>query len=200
MKFTTRQLLLFVIFTAVALAALSLGGVFASVVILLLSILSLAVAIIAFVGRDKGRAFATGYLITVVVYGAIHFASGSRELDPYAGRFLTTRLIRPLFQAMTSGKWIDSMTGREMPEGFDPNADLTAYTIVSGPGAMGGGGLGGGTGGFGGGGKSMVWYKEAVNRSTFMAVAHMLLAALLGCFGGKFAVRVHNHAQEASNT
>lgn len=182
MKFTIRELLLMVSYAGVALTALRLGGVFASVVVLLFSIVTLGVAIIAFVGREQGKVFAIGYLVASVLYGGVHFASGSNELEPYSGRLATTRIIRPLFEAMAVGTWVDSETGEEIPN-YDPSADPARY---------GGGGMSSGA--------SMVTYKEAVDRSTFMTVAHMLFAALFGWLGGKFALYVHYSPKKSADT
>lgn len=175
-RFSLRELLLLLGFVAVGCAALKYAGeawvTALSAVVLLLFMLS---AVSAVVDRGHRQALAIGFALCMGVYG-IPFSQENRELDPHAGRLPTTKLLKPLFTALVNGVYIDSSTGKIVPN-YNP-----ANTVYS---------LGGG--GFGGGGVAPtgfpmgVYYLETPPREKFMAVGHLLWALLLGYIGARLA-------------
>lgn len=159
-QFTLRELLFAVMFLALGLASLRAGGVLASITILLAIVLSMGMAIIAFVGRGELQAFAIGFLIPVIAYAASILAIGRSEFDPYEGKLPTSRLLLPVYQAIVQEEWIDS-TGKVVPKNW-------TGTFNNRPGL-----------------------KETPDRTTFMSLAHVLIAMLFGYAGARFAVVVY---------
>lgn len=95
-------------------------------------------------------------------------AIGKSELDPYEGKLPTTKIIQPAFELMVKPEYVNTMTGEPVPD-HDPTAIL-------------------GSGVFG---HSLVGMRETPDRTTFMALAHVLLAMIcgsVGSVGAKFAV------------
>ena len=173
-QLTLRELLLGILFLGLGCAGLVAGGVMATIVLGVELIIIMGVGIVAFVGRDEARAAAIGFLVPVVVYAASIYALGSSELDPYDGKLPTTKLIEPAFRVIIRKEWINAMTGEPVP-GYDP----TKAPV-------------------GGGGFASVGLKETPDRTTFMSVAHALLAMLLGYAGSKFAVYVYRRQNAAA--
>ena len=164
-------------FVALGISGLSVGGLLASIVTAIAIVASTALAIVAVVGRKELRSFAIGFLIPVVAYSAMLLSIGKSELDPYAGKLPTTKLIRPAFEMIVKIEYVDFTTGEALPD-YDPAANP---------------GLGGG--GFGG-----VGIREIPDRSTFMSLAHVILAMICGYIGAKFAVWIdRNHADVSTS-
>jgi hypothetical protein len=172
-QLTMRELLLSVVFIGLGCAALAAGGIMAAIFLGGALIATTAFAIVAFVGRDALRAAAIGFLVPVIVYAASIYAGGSSELDPY-GNLPTTKLIRPAFHLIVREEWIDAMTGKPVPD-YDPATDTGSRIL-------------GGYPSFAG---APVALKETPDRTTFMSVAHALLAMVLGYAGSRFAIYVH---------
>ena len=165
-----RELLLVVFVAGLGMAGLSTGGWMAAGTIFLFIMMTMALAIVAFVGHGQLRAFAIGFLIPWLSYLGAHAYVGSSELDPY-GKLPTTNLFRPVYERIVHRQYIDLNTGKPLPD-YDP-------TKVSG---LGGGGFAGGP---------AVFVTESPNRTTFMTLAHALCATALAYLGGKFAVWVN---------
>ncbi len=178
-QFSLRELLFVVLFAGLGLASLRAGGVLGSITVFLAIVLTICLAIMAFVGRGQLQAFAIGYLIPVVAYAAIVLAVGKSELDPYEGKLPTSQLLKPMFRAIAKQTWINVMTGEVVPD-YDP---------ASVPNRMSGGG-----GGFSG---SQMGLSEYPDRPTFMSLGHMIIAIMFGYAGGKFGVAVHRRPQES---
>lgn len=177
-QLSLRELLAIVLFAGLGLASLRAGGVFASIVNFGAMVLTVCFAIIAFVGREQLRVFAIGFLIPVVAYAGIVLTVGKSELDPYEGKLATSQLLRPLFRMIAKPIWTNTLTGEVVPD-YNPAKDPNR-----GGGGMGGGGMGGLAG-------SPMGYSESPDRSTFMSLAHVLVAMMFGYAGGRFAVAVH---------
>ena len=172
-----RELLFVVLFAGLGLASLRADGVVSSFTIFLAIVVTMCLAIVAFVGRHTNQAFAIGYLIPVIAYGAVVLAVGKSELDPYDGKLPTSRLLLPMFRVMVKQTWTDVLTGQVVPD-YDPATD---------PNRAGAGG-----GGFGG---SPMGLSESPDRPTFMSLGHILIAMIFGYSGAKFAVIVHRKQQ-----
>jgi len=165
-------LILIVAFFALAISSLRDGGLLASFAVFAGIVLVMALAIVAFVGNAQPRAFAIGFLLPLLVYAATVLAAGSNELDPYDGRLPTTTILRYAHQALVTTTWTDTLTGKIVPD-YNPANDSKR---------------GSGNGTFGG---SSMAIHEHPDRPTFMSLAHLLLAMMLGWTGGKFAVYVY---------
>jgi hypothetical protein len=168
-----REILFVVLFAAIGLASLRAGGVVASCTVFLAIVVTMCMAIVAFVGRYTTQAFAIGFLIPVIAYGAAVLAAGKSELDPYEGKLPTSRLLLPLFQVMAKQTWTNLLTGQVVPD-YDPTTDPDRAGPVG--------------GGFGG---SPMGVSESPDRPTFMSLGHVLVAMMFGYTGAKFAVIVH---------
>jgi hypothetical protein len=173
-QLTLRELLLGIVLLGLGCAGLVAGGVTAAIFLGVALIVTIAFAIVGFVGRDEPRAAAIGFLVPVIVYAASIYAVGSSELDPY-GNLPTTKLIRPAHGLIVRQEWINAMTGEPLPD-YDPTTAQSAGGSVPGMPTFGG---------------APVGLKETPDRTTFMSVAHSLLAMLLAYAGSKFAVYVH---------
>ncbi len=173
LQVSLRELLFVVLFAGLGLASLRAGGFVASCTVFLAIVVTMCLAIVAFVGRYTTQAFAIGFLIPVITYGVAVLAVGKSELDPYEGKLPTSRLLLPIFQAMAKQTWTNAWTGEVVPD-YDPATD---------PNRAGAGG-----GGFGG---SPVALSESPDRPTFMSLGHILFAMMFGYTGAKFAVIVY---------
>ncbi len=167
-QLTIREFLLLVVFVAVGVAGLTTGGLFASLVIGVAIVVTTAIAIVAFVGRNRLRFWAIGFLIPVIVYASTVLAVGSSELDPYGGKLPTTKLLQPLFELVVKREYVNLITGDLVPD-YDPATNA-----------------GSGGGGFAGSPISMSL--ETPDRTTFFSLGHVLLAMICGYAGAKFAV------------
>jgi hypothetical protein len=144
------------------LASLRAGGALAAAALCIGSTAIVAISIIAFVGREKPKCFATGFLIPLIAYGAFYAAAGTDELDPYYGTLPSTRMLRPVYDVVVARSWVDLNTGDDLPD----------YQPATYPARHEGGLLPAGV--------SAVKRSESPDRKTFMSVGHMLLAMLLG--------------------
>lgn len=170
-SFSLRELLLVVLFFGVGMAAMCIGGVFASVVIFLAIVVTMCFAIMAFAGRGQVRAFATGFLIPILGYAVVVAYMGKHELEPRIGKLPTSQLLRPLFETIVRKQWVDITTGEVVPN-YDPK---NAPGVTTGSGNLVG----------------RIASVDRPRRGTFMAVGHILIGMLLGYAGAKFAVVVH---------
>lgn len=172
-----RELLFVLLSLGIGMASLRAGGMLASAALCIASTVLLAITIIAFVGRDQLKCFATGFLIPVIAYAGLHISAGHAELDPYEGKLPSTRMLQPMFEVVVKRTWVEFDTGRELPD-YDP----AAYPMRH-----------GGGGGTLPAGMSLVTVAELPNRTTFMTLGHVLMAMMLGYVGGKFAVVIQRH-------
>lgn len=170
-QFTIRELMSVVLFAAVGIAGLTTGGVVASAIVGLAIVATTCFAIVAFVGREQLRSFAIGFVIPVIAYAATVLSIGITELDPYAGKLPTTQLLRPAFQLIVRKSWVNMFTGQPVPN----------YNPATAP-SSGGGGFGG---------TPPIGLVETPDRTTFMSLAHAILAMIFGYAGAKFALWIH---------
>jgi hypothetical protein len=177
-QFSLRELLLVVLFAGLGLGSLRTGGLVASITVFLAIVLTMCLAIVAFVGRERPQAFAIGCLIPVIVYAATVRAAGQSELDPYEAKLPTSRLLLPIFRVMAKQSWANTMTGEVVPD-YNPATDPDPVG-VGGP--------------FGG---SLMALSESPDRPTFMLIGHILIAMMLGYAGAKLAVAVHRKQRES---
>jgi len=191
LRFTIRELSLVTAFLGVGCAALKYASdTWITILSAGLLALFMAATIAAVLDRGQWQARAAGFAICVAIYGALLWSArtnagnDSRELDPYTGGLPTTKLLKPLFEVMVKRTWIELATGKEVPD-YDPTK---ASGMGGGFGGEGGGfGGEGGGGGFGGG----VGGRESPPRAKFMALGHLLWAALLGYLGSRFAYAIY---------
>jgi hypothetical protein len=177
-----RELLFVVLTVGLGLASLRAGGMLASAALCIAITVLLAIAIIAFVGRDQLKCFATGFLIPVIAYAGLHIAAGNAELDPYEGKLPTTRVLQPMFEVVVTRSWVDLNTGKALPN-YNPAAfpDRHQGSPML-PAGM-----------------SPVTVSESPDRTTFMTLGHVLMAMLLGYVGGKFAVVIQRHQKNSES-
>ena len=169
LQVSLRELLFLVLLAAIGLASLRAGGIAGSIVIMLAIVATMGAAIVAFVGRHSMQAFAIGFLLPVLVYGAAILVIGQSELDPnYRGGLPTSSLLRPAFRLMVKVEWMNLATGQIDPN-YDVATDPTSGAVMIG--------------------------QESLNRHEFMALGHVLFAMLFGYAGAKFAVAVHRKQQ-----
>ena len=187
MRISLRQLLVAV--AVVALAIVSLCGaneLWLAIVSGVAMVIVFGMLIVAVVDRGPRQVFAIGFVLTVIVYGAVIFTgrttrgsggsmnSANVEMDPYEGRLPTTRLLRYVFLSIEHGTYYDFNTGKELPN-HDPSKNATGGSV--------GGGFGGGV--------PTVSYRENPQRDVFMPIGHCWWALLLGYAGGLFAEYVY---------
>ena len=175
-QLSVRELMLLVFVTGLGLAGLCTGGWIASLGVLMLTTVAMALGIVAVVGHGHDRLFAIGFLIPLMIYMGVHAYVGPTELDAY-GKLPTTRLIQPIYELLVRVEYIDSNTGKAIPN-YDPTKNP---------------GLGGG------GAAPPVTLKVIPDRETFMTLAHALFAVTLAYIGGKFAVWVAGRPPRTSD-
>lgn len=141
--------------------------------------------VVAAVDRGRRQAFAIGFALVMLVYGLIvlntpptnpPFEGPSRtmEFDHWEGRLPTTRLLRYVHQAVDRSQWINSRTGKEIPD-FDPaNPSVPIW---------------GGANSFGA--PAVASFVESPPRHHFMPIGHLWWGLLLGFIGGRFAQLVY---------
>ena len=176
-QISLREGLVLIFVAGLALTGLLSGGITGTLFQLLAFALTATFAITVFVARGRIRSFSIGFVIPTLLYAAALFVAGNPELDPYEGKLPTTALILPLFQNLVRSEYVNVSTG-EVVKDFDPAKN---------PG-MGGGGLGMG----------VIRLREVPDRSTFMPVAHSLLALVFGYAGAKFALFIHDGQSQRS--
>lgn len=148
-----------------------------AILVMLAIVATMGSAIVAFVGRNSIQALAIGFLLPVIVYAATILAVGKSELDPYEGKLLTTRLLRPVFGLMVKTTWTDMSTGQVVPD-YDPGKDPNRVDfggVVAAP---------------------TMAFSESLDRPAFISLGHVLFAMLFGYAGAKFAFVVHRKQQE----
>jgi uncharacterized membrane protein YgcG len=179
LRISLRELLTLVAIVAVGCVALKYANEYWVAVISFIMILAvMAAAIIALVDRGPRQASAIGCLSALAIYAALLYAC-KPELDPYDGTLPTTRLMRPLFEAMSTNWYFDLANRKEVNQSQLPSGATIHY----------GGGGGGGI--FGGGvappttGFSNIGEKPS--REHFMPIAHYLWALIFGYVAARFA-------------
>jgi hypothetical protein len=172
-QISLRELLIVVVFAAFAFAALRTGGILHSVAVMFAIVVTMALAIVAFVGRNTTQAFAIGFLIPVIAYAVTVLVLGKSELDPYSGKLPTSKLLLPLNRMMAKQNWINLSTGQVVLD-YDPKNDPNYPTSGAYYGA------------------SPMGISETPDRATFMSTGHILFALMFGYAGAKFAVWVYH--------
>ena len=192
-----RELFAIVLFFALGLAALRTGGVLAATTLFVSGLLLMAMAIVAFVAIGVPKAYAIGFLLPVTLYLVCVALAGRNELDPYDGKLPTTSLIRYAHQWLVTTNYVDSVTGKVIPN-YDPAADRRSGTV---PGSMGMGGMGMSGMAMGGMMSGPMIVEIPSDRLTFMLLAHTLFTLIFGWLGAKFACRVYylQHPELRSN-
>jgi hypothetical protein len=178
MRFSIRDLLLVVTLLAVGCAALKFaGGLWWSILAAASLAAFMAAVIVAFVGHGDQRAFAIGYATCAIIYGSLVYLSQAKELEPYANaydvRLPTTAALQPIFRLVNRGRYVDLLTGKEIPNYVPPQSS--------------GGFLASSGGGFGGGGMSTPTYIDSISRQHFMLIGHLLWSVAISAIGGRFA-------------
>ena len=120
----------------------------------------MAAAVVALVDRGSRQAFAIGFVVCASIYATLFaMAPKNRELDPYEGKFPTTRLMQPLFVTITTARWLYADTGEEIQK-YDPSdPSFVGLSVI---------------------------HSESPSRENFMSVAHLLWTLLFGYVGGHF--------------
>ncbi|MAT70770.1 MAG: hypothetical protein CMJ58_14745 [Planctomycetaceae bacterium] len=144
----------------------------------------MAMAVLAVVERGARQAFAIGFVLCATIYRVLLVGSG-QEMDPYAGRLPTSRLLRTAYEAVRDEWYVDAATGRRFRRRDNPAAadaaskqdalqqQLSGWTPL---GAL----------------KATAYYAgEKPVRAEFMALGHALITCLAGYLGGRFAVFVY---------
>lgn len=181
-RISLRELLVMVALTALAIVSLRSACDAWLTVIMTGSLLAVFIAIIA-VAADRGarQAFAVAFALVSVGYFAFvtmwppqTFAIqvGPPEYDLYQGRLPTTQLLRHVFNAISTKRWIDSSTQQEIPN-FDPaNPSLPIGNLQPWQSPV-----------F----PSTANLVEFPRRENFIRIGHLWFALLFGYLGGRFA-------------
>ena len=177
---SVRELITVFSFAGLGIAGLCAGNILAAIFMSVAFLALSALVIVAFVRRDLWQSFSIGFVIPVFVYSSVVMIAGDAEFDPYEGKLPSTKLVRPLFELVVKRQYTNLLTGEVIPD-YDPTQPPSA------PG-LGVGGVGGFGGGFGGGGAGLL---ETPDRATFMSLAHVIIAMLLGYVGAKFGTCIH---------
>jgi hypothetical protein len=150
-------------------------------------LLTTALLIVAVIDRGARQAFAIGFMLTAGVYAVMYFTSAiangaGRELDPYDGSLPTTKILRPLFENVSTVQYTVQTSGGN--RAFATHAEAETFLkSYGGPAFYTGGGLGGG-GGFNPG----ISFLETPARADFFSIAHLWWMLLFGYLGGRFGL------------
>jgi hypothetical protein len=114
LRISLRELLAGLAFVAVACAALKYAGERWWTVLSAVALVGfLAAAVVAVIERWPSQARAMGFVLCVAVYALLVWSgpdyAGNQhnsELDPYSGRLPTTKVMRPLFEALVTRQQI----------------------------------------------------------------------------------------------
>jgi hypothetical protein len=168
MKLSLRILMLAVAFAALATAAITSGGLVASLFHAVVGIGVILALITAVVGVEAPRAFAIGFVIPPLLYVILLYAVGRHEFDPHNSKFPTASLARIGYDALYRPIYSDMLTG-QIVENHDPTK-----------------------GGHGAGGMSTIaMTDEFPVRSEFMTTFHACVVLLGGTVGGIYAAWLH---------
>jgi len=188
-RLSLRELLSFVALVALGITSLRYASDAWLALVAGVTMIALFVAlIVAVVDRGPRQAFAIGFALTAIAYGAVlmtgqttrgnsgNVTSINVEFNTWEGRLPTTRLLRYVHTAVEHGGYYDFKTGVEVPD-YDPAKDPRPR--------MGGGGFGG-AGGF-----STISYREVPPSGVFMPIGHCWWVLLLAYAGGLLARYVY---------
>jgi hypothetical protein len=183
LRFSLWTLFVLVTFLSIACVALKYAGPMWWLILSSASLLLfLAAAVVAIVGRQEQRAFAIGFTVCTIAYGTLLLIAGSSEaLTPnlYQAWLPTAKALQALYRVVDSGSYVDSVTGKSLPN-YKPPA--------GGSGGSGFGGMGGGMGGMSGG--TAAYYLGSPPFDQFMRIGHLLWLDVLGLMGAFFAYYV----------
>jgi hypothetical protein len=188
-RISLREFFALVAAVAVACAALKYANEYWLAVVSLVTLVAyVAATIVALVDRGPRQVAAVGFLATMSIYAALLYARRPEgaantlprshpEFDPYNGILPTTRLMRPLFEAMSANWYVDLATGKSLNESQLPSgATIVSYS----GGGFAPGGVAAPTTGF-------THVGEIPAREHFMPIAHCFWALLFGYIAAKFA-------------
>jgi hypothetical protein len=185
-RVSLRELLIGVAVIALAIGSLTYASdTWVAIVAGLAMLGFFAAIVVAAVDRGPRQAFAIGFALVMLVYGLIVLntppthppfegPSRTKEFDHWEGRLPTTRMLRYVHHAVDRSQWIDSSTGKAIPN-FDP-ADPSIPTWGS-------------VGSFGA--AAVASFNELPPREQFMPIGHLWWGLLLGNVGGRFAQIVY---------
>jgi len=202
-QWSIRGLLVCMALVALAIVSLRLATEgWRMAVLTVLFVVFAAAVILAVVERGPRQAFAIGLALTITIYGSAIVLAGigvegrggytNREFNPAAGRLPTTRLMRPLFDAMAEVRWTEQSTGQVLSDSDAQKYQADPVAWVASP-----QGQRLSRGGFPG-----ISMSETPSRSLFMTIGHTWWAILLGYCGGLFARFVYvrrTREQSSSN-
>lgn len=185
-RFSLRELSVLFAFVSVAFASLKFANDFWFMTVATVTMIVLfGSLIIATIDRGARQAFAIGFALTMIAYGAMlttgHRIVGSGgsmnsknvEFDQWAGRLPTTRLLRYVHMAVERNEWTDA-SGNVIP-GYDPKKPVVPQISNRGPSS---GSFGGPVGG--------AFFREVPPREIFVPIGHCWWSLLLGYVGGYF--------------
>jgi hypothetical protein len=169
-KFSSRHLLAFTLFAAIAFASLRVGGPLAACTIGAVALFTTALGIVALVDCGERRPFAIGFLVPLTAYVAVHAYAGGNQLNPFeSSSLITTRSFAPLYMAIRTVTWTETATGNVLPE-YDPSTNRHISF------------------GFG---QPAVQFSQAPDQETFTLVAHSVVVVILGLIGANFAMYIY---------
>ena len=170
-QISMREWVALVMFTCVAAAALTCGGICQSLFLSLAFVVLVAMAISALVGPARIRAYSIGFVVPVLFYiFSIVFIGGTDDfgqIDP-SFKLPTTNLFAPLYRVFVKHEYVDSATGKVVENYDGPLAGVGAPNGF------------GNTGG--------VFMRQNVSMASFMASAHGFCALALGWVGARFSL------------
>jgi len=194
LRISLREFLILVTAVVVGCASLKFANDYWLIIVSLTTFFAfIAAAIVALIDRGSRQSIAMGFILAGVVYGGLLSSQASDgdqnravvrnpEFDPYDGKLPTTRIMRPLFEAVSVDWYLDRATGKRINEyQLPPGATIDRYADW--------GGMGGGGGGMRAQApKTGFGYAgQTPDREHFMPIAHCLWALLFGYAGGHFA-------------
>ena len=172
-RISLKELLGLMLFVGIMISSMRYGTVLASTAISLALLITMSLAIVAFVAVNEPRAFAVGFLVPVATYAAAILVVGKTEYGRGTPLLATTKLLESTYPFVAQQSWVDALTGQVISN-IDPEVISTERGI---PLAKHKG--------------TFVHRIPTPSRSIFLGIGHVLTAMILGYIGGKFGVTVH---------
>ena len=128
MQFSLRELFVALLYIAVGLSALRLGGIFAAVVITASALVLMATAILGIIGTGVSRAGAVGFMTPATSYWVMLLVAGPQEYDPNGAYLPLSRLVGAFHNLMAAQT--NSYAGMGLYGGGMSMGTLSMYPVV----------------------------------------------------------------------
>ena len=104
-QITTRALFVNLILIALCIAGMFTGGLALLATNLVFGVTTIAMTVVATVGRGSRRAYAIGFVLPIVLYWFALLNTDSNEFELSMGRLATSKLISMGYESLVTREW-----------------------------------------------------------------------------------------------